>query len=69
MRLRKSEVIIAKNNEPSGFLIYVQTQNLSLAGFSTPPLRVVGHVLAAKANSLEFVPTVTLPYDGFRRAQ
>lgn len=55
MRLGKREVIIAKSNETAGFLIYVQTQNLSLAVFSTPHMQVFGHVLAVKSNSLEFL--------------
>ena len=60
MRLGKREVIIAESNETAGFLIYVQNQNFSQAVFNTSHLQVVGHVLATKANSLEFLQSSCL---------
>lgn len=38
----------------------VPAQNFSQATFSTPHLQVIGHVLAAKANSLEFLQSSCL---------
>lgn len=60
MRLGKREIIIAKNNETAVALIYVENWNFPLAVFSTPHLQVVGHVLAAKANSLAFLQSSCL---------